>query len=132
MCAFVEMFTRRWSNLQLRSWSGRRRRSNDPQASPVCLRRLLRVLTQCSCEGKLWCGELGEHPPRGCHGTLLRSFLCSYPSAWLQSLYDARCGFSPSPKVQVQQFDVDLMVPSSELSLCKWLPLQHKHRRGCL
>jgi hypothetical protein len=52
----------------------------DPQDFPICLPCLwllmLRVLTQCSCEGLLWWGELRkEHPPGGSLG----SSLCSSP-----------------------------------------------------
>jgi hypothetical protein len=104
-----------------------------PQAFPICLQCLwllvLSVLTQCSCVGLLWWGELWEErPPRGSLG----SSLCSSPFAWLQPRCGAGWGFSLSTRVQLQQLNVQFVLIFSGHSLCRWPPPHHKYRGGCL
>jgi hypothetical protein len=101
--------------------------------SPISLRflwlLLLSILTQCSCVGLLWCGELREErPPRGSVG----SSLFSSPFAWLQPRYDAGWGFSPSSRVQLQNLGVDSVFVFSGHSLCRWSSPYQRHLGSCM
>jgi hypothetical protein len=65
----------------------------------------------------------------GRHCALL---LCSSTFVWLQPQYDTGLGFSPSTRVQLQQFGIDAAFVLSGHSLCRWPPPHHKHRGGYL
>jgi hypothetical protein len=111
--------------------------TGGPKAFPTCLLHLwflvlcpevVQLDKNCSDEVNLEKNIL-QWDPSGAHYALL---LCSSPIARLQPQHDTGWGFSPSPRVQLQQFGVDSVSLFSGRSLCRWPPLHHKHLKGCL